>query len=227
VGRARGARRAYELLLRALAEASRLAEQAAALEAASARSDLHVVALVGARGSGKTSAVQRLSALLRERGVAVGGICQPAHDGRRGYDLLDLASGARRPFARRRGQPQRPDAEVDAAGGAALGFRFDPEGWGWAAQRLTQAWSSAEVLLVDELGKLEAAGGGHLAALASPFGRLAAVAPAHHPLVLVLAVQRSVLADVERRFGGLDLVLDLPASGAEIDALGAAIGEMR
>ncbi len=119
------------------------------------------VALVGGRESGKTSAMMALVATLTDQGFRVGGVLQPArHEGgeRIGYDLFDPFDGARFPFARRRAVV-RPDE---------LSFTFDDEGWAWAAGRIRRARGAADLLVVDEIGKLEARGRGHLPALQTP-----------------------------------------------------------
>ena len=117
-----------------------------------------ILAVSGAHGSGKTTRVRELAQAYRARGHHVGGIAQPVvwEDGQRqGYDLVDLATGERRPFAQRRAP----------ASTGELGFVFEPEGWTWAMERILQARRTCDVLVVDELGRLEAQGEGHLPAL--------------------------------------------------------------
>jgi nucleoside-triphosphatase THEP1 len=94
-------------------------------------------------------------------GVRVGGVVQPAHPSatdREGYRLRDPGSGDERPFVVRQAGP-------DGAGGRCV---FDPDGWTWAAVRIRAARSGADAVIVDELGRLEAHGRGHVPALAAP-----------------------------------------------------------
>ncbi|MBN2797676.1 MAG: DUF2478 domain-containing protein [Deltaproteobacteria bacterium] len=119
-----------------------------------------LVAVWGAIGGGKTGLLLEVAAALRDRGLAVGGVVQPrvfAEGALVGYALLDVGSGARRPFASRSDRQERPR------------WDFDAGGWGWAAERIRASLAADQVTVVDELGLLEARGAGHLPALrASP-----------------------------------------------------------
>jgi nucleoside-triphosphatase THEP1 len=163
---ARGLRRLQRfrlLAVRAISQTARLAETLArgvAAPGAAARSTT-IVAIVGAPHSGKTTLLTEVVSRLRQRGLRVGGITQPAlyEDGQRqGYRLRDAATGEEHPLARRRS---------DRAPGE-LGYDFDGAAWTWAQRRLREARSARDldVLVVDELGRLEARGEGHLPALA-------------------------------------------------------------
>ena len=120
------------------------------------------VAVVGSWQAGKTTAVRSLAQALQAQGYAVEGLVQPAlRSGEHvdGYDLIDVASGERRRLARRR--------RVKLPG--QLGFVFDEEAWTWAAERIRAARRAGQVVVVDELGRVEAdTGGGHLLALLEP-----------------------------------------------------------
>jgi nucleoside-triphosphatase THEP1 len=112
-------------------------------------------------------------------------VAQPAvhHHGERvGYGLRDVATGCEQPFARRR---------TSAAG---RGFEFADELWAWARHRIVCRRAPRQVLIVDELGRLEAAGRGHLPALCE--ARSAGVAP-----LWLLAVRSDCADAVARRIG--------------------------
>jgi nucleoside-triphosphatase THEP1 len=141
-------------------------------------------AVCGERRAGKTRTLQTLAERLIARSVRVVGVIQPAREkeGRVvGYDLLDVASGARLPFASRTDQP---------CGGMC--FRFRPDGFSWAAERIT---ALGEVLIVDEIGLLEARGKGHFPALAAAFEKGAVGA-------VVLGLRKDVSATVHTALRG-------------------------
>lgn len=134
-----------------------LVRETAHLALGMAQAGARRVFVVGARGAGKSTLLTRLGAALRERGLVVGGVLQPASErdaqGRaESYTLFDLRTNDERPFARRHGE----------------GYVFEDEGWRWARQRIEATRREADVLIVDELGRLEADGAGHLGALHSP-----------------------------------------------------------
>ena len=133
---------------------------------------------------GKTSAVCALAEALRRQGVDVSGVAQPARtrflEGKEevlGYDLLDLLNEESVPFAQR-----VPPGEGEVG---RMRFRLDPKGMAWAAERILQP---AEVTFVDELGWVEAEGGGHMPALLEALQQ-------RHQKILVLAF-RPALNDV-------------------------------
>jgi hypothetical protein len=217
-GAARGERASWvrRAVVDALAETARLADRlapefAGGPSAAPGGGRARLVVVEGAPGAGKTAAVAGLSTALRARGLVVGGVLQPALEGegpgerpRAGYELLDLASGARHALALRRT-------------GGARGFDFDDDAWAWAAERIARAQQECDVVVVDELGRLEAAGGGHipgLAALAERPGRAA---------VLVGAVRAGCLASLSASLGEPALELRAPL---DAEALEAAAGDV-
>lgn len=117
------------------------------------------LALTGSRGCGKTSLLVRVAHSLQARGTSVGGVVQPVVTGggeRQGYDLVDLKTGLRRQLAR------RPAEWVPGE----RGFVFQTDAWPDAARSLTAAVNTCDVTVVDELGLLEAnGGGGHMPAV--------------------------------------------------------------
>jgi nucleoside-triphosphatase THEP1 len=133
---------------------------------------------------------------LRDRGLRVGGITQPAllEGGKRvGYLLRDERTGEERSFAHRR-----------EASEGELGYSFDPEGWSWAAQRILEARSAVDVLAVDELGRLESRGEGHIAAILH-------AGASGEPRVLLLSVRADCAPAIVDRVGRFDLELSIGA----------------
>lgn len=173
---------AVELLRTAMDTADGLTRQST--------SSVRRVAISGPSGSGKTTGLRALAGLLREQGLTAGGVLQPCdRDGsdRRGYWLEDVATGERRDFARR-------------LVNADHGFEFAAAGWSWAADRIRAARRERSLVIVDELGKVEAGGGGHLAALLEP------IAGGSDRLWLC-GVRQDALPEIEQRLGRFDLVL--------------------
>ncbi len=166
---------------------------------------LPVVAVVGEPDSGKTHTLGRVVEQLLAEGYAAGGVQQPKlmSEGRaQGYDLQDVASGARRSFARRCEDGEDP----------RVGFRFDEAGWTWAAEKIRLAATDADFLVVDELGWLEADGDGHGPALGS--------LPAQGRARFVLASVRAVCAaSIEKRWGDFAFQIEAGADDAEIQVL--------
>jgi nucleoside-triphosphatase THEP1 len=156
------------------------------------------IAVTAPPRAGKTGVLRYLRDRLREEGVTVGGILQPAvgcGPGPRAYLLEDAATGEQRDFVSRDTRTRRPV--------------FDPAGWRWAARRIRHARAAAVVLLVDELGLREARGGGHLRALLEP-------APREAARIWLLAVRDSAADAVARQIGPFHRVLDPRAGNAAI-----------
>ena len=147
-----------------------------------ARPPRWVAAVSGPRGAGKTTALLDLRDAIVAAGFRVGGVAQPAVGADRGgYALEDVETGERRPWARLRAD-------------GVPGFDFDDAGLGWAAERLRAARARCDVVLVDEFGRLEAAGAGHLPALREASG-------GDRARVWVLAVRDGLCADLEALLG--------------------------
>jgi nucleoside-triphosphatase THEP1 len=146
-----------------------------------------VFLVAGGSGEGKTRFLADLRAELVRRGVPAGGFLAPGRweGGRRaGFDLEDAATGARRELSRRDGPPQWERL--------AGPFHFSPEAL-VAGRALLAAAPEGGVLLVDEVGPLELAGGGWSAEL----DRLAQGRQAP----MVWAVRRPLLETVQARWG--------------------------
>lgn len=186
-------RAAVELVVQA-ARAARAMEQAPRL----------FVAIVGPPGSGKTTMLTDVVARLRAEGVQVGGVLQPAEGpagARTGYRLRDLGSGEERAFAAR----------------GAQGFTFDEEGWRFAARALERALREDACVAIDELGRLEAEGGGHLRALVLP-----ALPSARQ--VLLLGVRADQAEAIQARLGPFGATV---AAGDGEAALEAVVAHVR
>ncbi len=164
----------------------------------------YLAAVVGQKGVGKTAALQKLIASLEEAGYSVGGVIQPGifEDGAKiGYNLLDPSDNSLRPFAQKR--------EKKAPG--QMGFAFDPKGWFWAAQRIAHAKTACNVLVVDELGLLEAQGKGHIRALLDP--------PQDTPKarLYLLGVRALCDSEIEQQLGRFDHVFHVEDQNASIE----------
>ena len=132
-----------------------------------------VLIVSGERGSGKTPLMLAAAAGAVSAGLRVGGLICPGvfADGEKlGFDVLDLASGARRPLARR--------APWEADGPQLGPWQFAAAAFAWGNAALT-ASGPLDLLILDELGPLEFArqAGWHAARarLARPDYRLALV----------------------------------------------------
>ncbi len=171
----------------------------------------HWALITGERGEGKTSLALRLIARLRAAGLRVEGFVQRALDdadgARAGYDLVRLANEESAPLARRGTDPHGTRPTV-------CHYVFEPGVFARGCTWLREDAARAEVLLLDEVGRLEAGGRGHAEAI-----RLALGLPP--PKVVVLSVRAEMLFAVVQRFLGDDPVepvaaLEAPAApGAE------------
>jgi nucleoside-triphosphatase THEP1 len=151
--------------------------------------------LTGAVGSGKTTAAQRVAGLARRRGLVCGGLLAPALTDQRGSKIgiwgVDLLTGERRTLA-------RTDREL---GGPILGvYSFDDAVLTWAASAIEGAISACDLLIVDEIGRLELWSHTGLAPIVP---RLAS-GEVTRSLVLVRA---SLLAELQARLGRVEQVM--------------------
>jgi hypothetical protein len=120
-----------------------------------------------------------------------------------GYDIRDVATREARPFAR---LASRPTAN-------GLRYEFDDEAWKWAAARVAAARMHAQVLVVDELGKMEAEGGGHMPGLLR--GGTSGPGDAHPRGQLWLLTVRAECRDrIEAQLGSFALVLQVSGDRA-------------
>lgn len=176
--------------------------------------------LVGGKGSGMSSLAGRVVAALRERGVAAAGVIQEAieEDGecvavrirRIGHDEHALLA--------RRGETARDPNEQPFCS-----FVFDNQAFAAARSWLAADAPSAAVLVIDEVSKLEAARGGHHAAVERALRGAALV---------VLVVRAEELFAVMECFGLDEPVAALDAAEGEaiapfVDAVVAALAAAR
>jgi len=167
---------------------------------------------VGPLHGGKTTAAAALTDLLRRRGRRVAGLLAPAvwrGNCRAGYDAVDLATGKRAELLRLAPPGLRPDVGpyVLLAEGLRLG----------AAALSPEAVAGAELVILDEFGRLELDGRGWRGAA----DRLVAAAA---PLMLV--VRDSLAGQVAALYAG-SAPRTIPAGEADsaqriLDLLGAA-----
>lgn len=163
-----------------------------------------VVLVYGPKGAGKTTTTLHLADSLVRAGVRVGGFYQRKtcdHLDRRGYELVRFGREENVTLAT---QQQAP---ADGAQDQTIcSFCFRAASFAQGRQWIEDDAAWAQVLVLDEIGKLEAKGEGHadalLAALQMPTS------------MLLLSVRADQLYYVVERFGLDDKVLDyleLPA----------------
>jgi iron complex transport system ATP-binding protein len=112
-----------------------------------------VLVLSGPVHGGKTTFLERRLPLWAGRGLACSGFLSPAVSGPAlgaGYDFFEITTGRRRPYLRTEG----------AAGAERVGpYVFVPETLE-RARAILRASGGSGLLVVDEVGPLELAGGG-------------------------------------------------------------------
>ncbi|MGD8398055.1 MAG: nucleoside-triphosphatase [Anaerolineae bacterium] len=146
-----------------------------------------IVLLAGPVGVGKTTVAERVAGLARRQGLKCAGLLSPAlKDGcgqKVGIWGADVATSARRLLA-------RTDRDL---GGPAVGiYSFDAQALDWAVAVVDEALGAADLVFVDEIGKLELWRDEGLAPVLS---RLALGAPGH----AVVLVRESLLAELQAR----------------------------
>ncbi len=113
-----------------------------------------IIVITGALHSGKSTLVQRLVDTLRSRGYRISGILARGlwqGDIRSGFEVENLTTGASTALAVR--QPVTTPEQ--------LAFKFFPEGIEAGMGALSvDICRSADVIAIDEIGKLELTGGG-------------------------------------------------------------------
>lgn len=115
------------------------------------------IILHGGIGEGKTTAAIAVCKALIEQGTAVGGIVSPRIIDKNetvGYSIRNLLSGEESPFA-----------TLDPPGVAIGKYYIQHSGIDFAQRAIDLAAHTVQVVLVDEVGRLELAGGGHAPAL--------------------------------------------------------------
>jgi len=107
----------------------------------------------GPIGSGKTWSVERATAILRSQGLTVGGVLAlRVLRGAQtiGYRVRDLADGGEQDLA----ALQPPGVPIGR-------FFLSPDGLAFARRAIDRAIGTSDVVVVDEIGRLELAGEGH------------------------------------------------------------------
>jgi nucleoside-triphosphatase THEP1 len=160
--------------------------------------------LTGETGSGKTTRAREVVERLRARGLSVSGILAPGllEGGRRtGFDIVNLATGESAQLARENTGGAAPHAQWSR-------FSFAQEGLALGLKALGPDSMGTDVILIDEVGPFELAGGGWAPAL-DDLAR-----DETRPLIMV--VRSSIVDAVRRRWGSADSVAwDAAATAAD------------
>lgn len=147
--------------------------------------------IVGPKGSGKTTLAARVARALTERGVSVGGVLQEAsiRDGERvGFQARRVGAGGDQvPLARRGVAPEGTPPE---RAHEFCSYVFDDGAFVQARSWVEHAADTADVVIVDEVSKLEVARGGHHDGIRGALGAGA--------LVLLVVRADQLFAVVER-----------------------------
>ncbi len=162
------------------------------------------VIVTGATGSGKTTLTAAVVERLHARGARVAGILAPGYlaEGRRtGFDIVNLATGERKPLA-------REEAHVAGRHPRWSRFAFSPEGLALGHKALADDARGADVVVVDEVGPFELSGGGWADALDA-----LVVMPSG---AMLLVVRESVVDAVKARWGSAEsAVYDVSTASAD------------
>lgn len=146
--------------------------------------------LTGPKGCGKSMQALEIVRRLREAGLRVEGFVQAGTVDaleRKGYDLVRLRNEQRLELARP-GSQERPGEE------AFCSWVFRPSAFGVAREWALEDGPGADVIVVDEVSKLEAAGKGHHDVIAWGLGR-------EDVKVMLLCVRADQLFWVMEKFG--------------------------
>jgi len=145
--------------------------------------------LTGAIGAGKTTVAQRVAVLAREQGRTCGGLLAPAILDGTGHKVgiwgIALPNGERRVLAH---------IEHDLGGPTVGPYSFDAAAVAWAVDSIESAVGHCDLLIVDEIGRLELESNG---GLAPTLARLT-TAEAQRWLLLV---RESLLVKLQDRLG--------------------------
>jgi nucleoside-triphosphatase THEP1 len=146
-----------------------------------------VYVLTGEAGEGKTSLLQKLTVVLKEKGIMVGGILAPRimeGEMTTGYDVLDIISGIRAPFLRLTNAEIRGvERFTRIEAGYQAGLKaLDPDNN-----------RDSHVIVIDEAGPLELRDEGWA-------GRISELLKANE-WQIILVVRKSLVDEVIRKFG--------------------------
>ncbi len=159
-----------------------------------------VYGVTGDRNSGKTTFLRTLAKAAAKTNVPIGGFVQDRFTdgagGRFGYKIASLTSGDSRIIA------ERKDSHP---------FRFNSEAFESAAEWLKKDVANSQILIIDELGVLEAKGEGHLPALLSAM-------PLYPDKIWIVAFRKDRLDSFRDLFDLTDAnLIDLDMDGGERD----------
>lgn len=140
-----------------------------------------LIGIVGKKRSGKTTHLQKLVEELRQKGVSVGGILQPASDGSsmpEHYGIEDIKTKERRIIAYQKKTPE------------GIVFGFNEESFAFAREKILDAARTCDVVFIDEFGRLESKGEGHFPAFTESLKDASALA-------YVISVREDVLETIK------------------------------
>jgi nucleoside-triphosphatase THEP1 len=169
----------------------------------------------GPKGSGKSTHALDLAARLRAKGLRVAGFVQVGRTDeldRKGYDLLRLTDGSCTPLARP-GGAERDGTEQFCS------WTFDAQAFRTACDWVYNDAAAADVIIMDEVSKLEAAGRGHHDIIVWSLGL-------HERKVVVLCVRSDQLFYVVEKFAleeGLVGDMEVPSADAAKDEFAETI----
>jgi nucleoside-triphosphatase THEP1 len=177
--------------------------------------------IVGDKGAGKSTTATRVVNMLAARGIAVGGVIQEAvhEDGERvAYRACHVGHENHGVIVAHRGAP--PKGLNAEAMHEFCSFVFDDDAFATAGSWVRQAVSACDVVIVDEVSKLEVSGGGHHNAIRDALTGRALV---------ILVVRSHQLFAVVDKFGLDDAVADLEVGddGALETFVGAIVRAVR
>ena len=164
-----------------------LTEIIASITAQHAQEKHGCIIIHGGIGTGKTRLAERLAVTLRGRKIKVGGIISPrilSGGETIGYRARDIDTGAERPFA-----------TLNPPGIPIGKFYLSEDALAFALTVIESASATAQVVLLDEVGRLELAGKGHAISLRSLLQSEA---------IPVLFVRTAFVDKVARAFGIID-----------------------
>ena len=169
-----------------------------------------VFIVTGTIGEGKTAWLAKLSGLLREKGVRVGGILalRIVEEGvTTGYDISDISSGDRTPFLRNTGSETM----------GVERFTMNDAGFNAGRNALDPANNKGnDVVIVDEIGPLELRGRGWSEVLGALLLDTSAT--------VIIAIRKNLTDAVIEHFG-IEGPLVIDVSGANVISFAEDIAE--
>jgi nucleoside-triphosphatase len=151
--------------------------------------------LTGPVGVGKTTVAERVVGLALRQGIVCGGLLAPAMVNSCGQKAgiwgVDIGTGERRVLAR---------IDRDLGGPSIGSYSFDATALDWAVGVLDGAIGACDLLIVDEIGKLELWRGIGLAPVLAPLS----AGEAERALILV---RDSLLSELQARLGPVEQVV--------------------